>query len=227
MDEDLPRAHIKRLVKHKLSTLDNVDAKGQSFEPNIQKEALTAYGECAKIFIHYLTATANDVCRDHKRSTISDADVLAAIEECDFGELVDDVRATLDAFRDAKRTKKARDAEAKETRDEGDDDEVEKRDDGGGGDGGGDASSSGEEEEEEEEEDASRRRPRSSSAEIPPVPDKKVHHGTLRVEGVVVDNKLVLVDGRTRAVYSSTRRAKVRSIDWSPYGRVGVVNADP
>ena len=107
MDEDLPRAHIKRLVKHKLSTLDNVDAKGQSFEPNIQKEALTAYGECAKIFIHYLTATANDVCRDHKRSTISDADVLAAIEECDFGELVDDVRATLDAFRDAKRTKKA------------------------------------------------------------------------------------------------------------------------
>ena len=138
MDEDLPRAHIKRLVKHKLLTLDNVDAKGQSFEPNIQKEALTAYGECAKIFIHYLTATANDVCRDHKRSTISDADVLAAIEECDFGELVDDVRATLDAFRDAKRTKKARDAEAKETRDEGDDDEVEKRDDGGGGDGGGD-----------------------------------------------------------------------------------------
>ena len=90
MDEDLPRAHIKRLVKHKLSTLDNVDAKGQSFEPNIQKEALTAYGECAKIFIHYLTATANDVCRDHKRSTISDADVLAAIEECDFCELVDD-----------------------------------------------------------------------------------------------------------------------------------------
>ena len=64
--------------------------------------------------------------------------MLAAIEECDFGELVDDVRATLDAFRDAKRTKKARDAEAKETRDEGDDDEVEKRDDGGGGDGGGD-----------------------------------------------------------------------------------------
>ena len=139
MDEDLPRAHIKRLVKHKLSTLDNVDAKGQSFEPNIQKEALTAYGECAKIFIHYLTATANDVCRDHKRSTISDADVLAAIEECDFGELVDDVRATLDAFRDAKRTKKARGAEAKETRDEGEDDEGEKRDDGdGGGDDGGD-----------------------------------------------------------------------------------------
>ena len=106
-DEELPRAHVKRLVKAKLCSLDNVDAKGQSFEPNIQKEALIAYGECAKIFIHYLTATANDVCRDHKRSIISAEDVLAAIDECDFPELVDDVRVTLSAFQSAKRKKKA------------------------------------------------------------------------------------------------------------------------
>ena len=107
MDEELPRAHVKRLVKAKLCSLDNVDAKGQSFEPNIQKEALVAYGECAKIFIHYLTATANDICRDHKRSIISAEDVLAAIDECDFPELVDDVRGTLSAFQSAKKKKKA------------------------------------------------------------------------------------------------------------------------
>lgn len=107
MDEELPRAHVKRLVKTKLSTLDNVDAKGQSFEPNIQKEALSAYGECAKIFIHYITATANDISRDHKRSTISAEDVMSAIEECDFGELAGEVRATLQSFQTAKRAKKS------------------------------------------------------------------------------------------------------------------------
>lgn len=74
----------------------------------------------------------NDVCCDYKCLMISDVDVLVVIEECDFGELVDDVRATLDAFRDVKRMKKVRDVEVKEMRDEGDDDEVEKWDDGGG-----------------------------------------------------------------------------------------------
>ena len=34
-------------------------------------------------------------------------DVLAAIDECDFPELVDDVRGTLSAFQSAKRKKKA------------------------------------------------------------------------------------------------------------------------
>ena len=37
--------------------------------------------------------------------------------------------------------------------------------------------------------------------------DRRVHHGTLVVEGVVVDGKLVLLDRKSGAVYSSTRRA--------------------
>ena len=131
MDEELPRAHVKRLVKTKLSTLDNVDAKGQSFEPNIQKEALSAYGECAKIFIHYITATANDISRDHKRSTISAEDVMSAIEECDFGELAGEVRATLQSFQTAKRAKKSsagqsdggKTGEGEEDKDDEDEDE--------------------------------------------------------------------------------------------------------
>lgn len=150
MDEELPRAHVKRLVKTKLSTLDNVDAKGQSFEPNIQKEALSAYGECAKIFIHYITATANDISRDHKRSTISAEDVMSAIEECDFGELVGEVRATLQSFQTAKRAKKSsagqpggeKTGEGEEDKEDDDDDEEDAEDGEGGaedGSAGGDA----------------------------------------------------------------------------------------
>ena len=122
MDEELPREHIKRLVKNKLSTLDNVDAKGVTFEPSIQKDALHAYGECAKIFIHYITATANEISRDHKRSTISAEDVLAAIEECDFGDLKDEVRATLHQFQSNKRAKKSSDDKERADDDGGDKD---------------------------------------------------------------------------------------------------------
>ena len=74
--DDLPRAHIKRIVKKKLTELMNEgfagDGKGgKGPDGNVQKEALQAFSECAKIFIHYLTATANDICRDGKRQTIS------------------------------------------------------------------------------------------------------------------------------------------------------------
>lgn len=106
MDEDLPRAHVRKILRAKLASLPgNIDPKGVAFEPNIQKDALTAASECAKIFIHYLTATANDTCRDAKRSTVSAEDVLAAIVEIDFGEMCSDVEAALGAFRTAKRRK--------------------------------------------------------------------------------------------------------------------------
>lgn len=106
MDEDLPRAHVRKILRAKLASLPgNVDSKGVAFEPNIQKDALTAASECAKIFIHYLTATANETCRDAKRSTVSAEDVLAAIDEIDFGEIGAEVGAALGAFRSAKRRK--------------------------------------------------------------------------------------------------------------------------
>lgn len=119
MDEDLPRAHVRKILRAKLASLPgNVDSKGVAFEPNIQKDALTAASECAKIFIHYLTATANETCRDAKRSTVSAEDVLAAIDEIDFGEIGAEVGAALGAFRSAKR-RKADAARADETADGG------------------------------------------------------------------------------------------------------------
>ena len=70
--DDLPRAHIKRLMKHHLSQFTHVDAKtAQPFEPNIAKDALDGVQQACKIFIHYLTSTANDICAESKRSTLS------------------------------------------------------------------------------------------------------------------------------------------------------------
>ena len=77
-------------MKAKLTALMNEggpDAKGNKApDGHVQKEALLAFGECAKIFIHILTSTANDICRDGKRQTISVDDVFKAVEELEFGE---------------------------------------------------------------------------------------------------------------------------------------------
>jgi histone H3/H4 len=70
--DDLPRAHVKRLMKHHLSQFIHVDSKtAQQFEPNIAKDALGGVQQACKIFIHYLTSTANDICTESKRSTLS------------------------------------------------------------------------------------------------------------------------------------------------------------
>jgi DNA polymerase epsilon subunit 3 len=98
-DDTLPAAHIQRLVKHKLNELMaglGPDAKGKTQEGNVQKEALGAFNESAKIFIHYLTATANDICRDGKRQTISVDDVFRAIEELEFGEFTEPLKQSLE-----------------------------------------------------------------------------------------------------------------------------------
>ena len=110
MSEDtLPAAHIKRLVKHKLNELMadlGPDAKGNKQEGNIQKEALFAFNESAKIFIHYITATANEICRDSRRQTISVDDVFRAIEELEFGEFGDALKSALEGKRERGREMK-------------------------------------------------------------------------------------------------------------------------
>ena len=65
--EELPRAHVKRIVRAKLAEVasrDNPTPTGAKRELAVQKEALHALQEAAKIFIHYLTATANTLCHE-------------------------------------------------------------------------------------------------------------------------------------------------------------------
>lgn len=49
--EELPRSIVRRLVKEKLSELAGDE------DVNVNKDALLAFGESARIFIHYLSAT--------------------------------------------------------------------------------------------------------------------------------------------------------------------------
>lgn len=88
-DTDLPKAAIKRIVKEKL------DALGEG-NIQIQKDGVLALAESAKVLITFLTATANDICKEKKRQTISADDVFAALEDLDFGDLVAPLQVALD-----------------------------------------------------------------------------------------------------------------------------------
>ena len=69
----LPKAVVNRIVKSALP-------------PNVlvAKETREALAYAGKVWISYLTAAANDICGVHKRSTISPADILEALEALEF-----------------------------------------------------------------------------------------------------------------------------------------------
>ena len=54
--EDLPQANVKRVVKAKLQEL-SLAHLGEEKDVPVNKDALLAFSESAKIFIHYLSAT--------------------------------------------------------------------------------------------------------------------------------------------------------------------------
>lgn len=64
-----PLACVRRILKNSLPATANVG-----------KDAAAAFSRAAGIFIIYVTACANDFAREHKRQTITAADVLAAIK---------------------------------------------------------------------------------------------------------------------------------------------------
>ncbi|OAY38208.1 DNA polymerase epsilon subunit 3 [Manihot esculenta] len=99
--EELPKAIVRRVVKDKLS---HCSTDG---DLNIHKDALLAFSESARIFIHYLSATANDICKESKRQTINANDVLKALEEIEFTEFVGPIKASLDDFKRKNVGKKA------------------------------------------------------------------------------------------------------------------------
>lgn len=108
---DLPRSIVRRVVKEKLANLAKSSktggAGGEPDEININKDSLLAFSESARIFIHYLSATANDICRESKRQTINAEDVLTSLEEIDFPEFVAPLRASLEDFRKKNKAKKS------------------------------------------------------------------------------------------------------------------------
>uniref|UniRef100_A0A0A9DZ16 Transcription factor CBF/NF-Y/archaeal histone domain-containing protein n=1 Tax=Arundo donax TaxID=35708 RepID=A0A0A9DZ16_ARUDO len=93
--EELPKAIVRRLVKDKLAHI----AGGEGAEVIVNRDAMAAFAESARIFIHYLSATANDMCKESKRQTINADDVLKALDEMEFSEFVEPLRTSLQEFR--------------------------------------------------------------------------------------------------------------------------------
>ncbi|KAE8688730.1 hypothetical protein F3Y22_tig00110956pilonHSYRG00084 [Hibiscus syriacus] len=91
--EELPKAIVRRVVKEKLSECS------PDYDFNVHKDALLAFSESARIFIHYLSATANNICKESKRQTMNAEDVFKALEEIEFSEFVKPLGASLAEFK--------------------------------------------------------------------------------------------------------------------------------
>ncbi|KAK9062402.1 hypothetical protein SSX86_019588 [Deinandra increscens subsp. villosa] len=109
--DELPKAIVRRLVKDKLSQLSQDGGDIQ-----IQKDSLAAFSESARIFIHYLSATANDICKESKRQTINAEDVFKALEEIEFPEFVASLRESLEEFKQKNAKRKSDSSKAKEAK---------------------------------------------------------------------------------------------------------------
>ncbi|KAG6761900.1 hypothetical protein POTOM_035141 [Populus tomentosa] len=88
--EELPKAIVRRVVKDTLSRCSPEDS-----DINVHKDALLAFSESARIFIHYLSATANDICKESKRQTMNADDVFKALEDIEFPEFVGPLKVSL------------------------------------------------------------------------------------------------------------------------------------
>ncbi|CAN1171369.1 DNA polymerase II subunit B4 [Linum perenne] len=109
--EELPKAMVRRVVKEALSQF-SPDA-----DFNIHKGSLLAFCESARIFIHYLSATANDISKESKRQTINAEDVLKALDEIEFPEFVAPLRSSLAEFKKKNAGKRAAaSSQARETK---------------------------------------------------------------------------------------------------------------
>ncbi|KAG2331893.1 hypothetical protein Bca52824_003073 [Brassica carinata] len=92
--DELPLAIVRRVVKDKLSECS------PEYDVSIHKEAVLAFSESARIFIHYLSATANDNCKDSRRQTMKAEDVFKAIEDMGFDEFSEPLKASLEEIAD-------------------------------------------------------------------------------------------------------------------------------
>mmetsp|Transcript_35503 Transcript_35503/g.100498 ORF Transcript_35503/g.100498 Transcript_35503/m.100498 type:complete len:166 (-) Transcript_35503:122-619(-) len=97
LETELPRAVIKRMAKAALQ-----GATGDNREYTLSKDALLAFSESTKVFIHYLTATANDICKESKRQTISAKDVLAALSDIEFDDFIEPLNCAVAEFKKGK-----------------------------------------------------------------------------------------------------------------------------
>ncbi|XWS71462.1 hypothetical protein CRYUN_Cryun03dG0139900 [Craigia yunnanensis] len=108
--EELPKAIVRRVVKDKLSDCS------PDYDFNVHKDALFAFSESARIFIHYLSATANDICKESRRQTMNAEDIFRALEEIEFTDFVKPLKSSLAEFKKKNAGKKGGAAKEKEVK---------------------------------------------------------------------------------------------------------------
>ncbi|XRB04044.1 DNA polymerase epsilon subunit 3 [Pycnococcus provasolii] len=124
LNDDLPRAQIKRIVQRKLAALAGTGAgagagagASTSRPMTVSTDAVVAFTESATMFVTMLAAAASDVCSetDKKRQTINANDVFKALEELEMPDLNEPLKASLEAFKkeaeEKAKTKKRKAAE--------------------------------------------------------------------------------------------------------------------
>ena len=106
LNDDLPRAQIKRIVQRKLAALAGGTGTGAgtgagastSRPMTVSTDAVVAFTESATMFVTMLAAAASDVCSetDKKRQTINANDVFKALEELEMPDLNEPLKASLE-----------------------------------------------------------------------------------------------------------------------------------
>mmetsp|Transcript_6895 Transcript_6895/g.23724 ORF Transcript_6895/g.23724 Transcript_6895/m.23724 type:complete len:190 (+) Transcript_6895:208-777(+) len=107
-DSDLPRSNVRRIVKQKITELKGVGGS----DIHLNRDALTALSEACRVFIHLISATANDICLENKRQTISVDDVIGALEDLEFGDLIAELEGDIEGHRTDMRERAKRRSES-------------------------------------------------------------------------------------------------------------------
>lgn len=96
-DLNLPNAVVARIIKQAIS--ENV---------HISKEARTALGRAASVFVLYVTSAATNVSKKANRKTVLGQDVLDAMTDLEFEEFVEPLTDQLEEFRKTKKENKSK-----------------------------------------------------------------------------------------------------------------------
>ncbi|KIY46519.1 histone-fold-containing protein [Fistulina hepatica ATCC 64428] len=86
---ELPKSVVTKIAKSALP--DN---------SRLQKETVLSLVKGSTVFVNYLAATAHDIAVSKQHKSISASDVLRALEQLEFGDLVDQLQEELTAFRE-------------------------------------------------------------------------------------------------------------------------------
>ena len=113
--EGFPASQVRRLALQGLLAASGAAGGGVAMQ--LSKEAVEVLGEASKVFLHCLTATANELCAGRRKSTVSEHDVHGAFAELEFDALLPALAQHYVALQTHKRAKAA--GQAKKKKEEG------------------------------------------------------------------------------------------------------------